>query len=42
MDLEGVMQIEILEKAKYCVIYIYCETYKMKQMNKWNKTETDS
>ena len=23
MDLEGVMRIEMLEKAKYCVIYIY-------------------
>ena len=22
MDLEGVVQIEMLEKAKYCVIYI--------------------
>ena len=43
-DLEGIMLGEIsqTEKDKHCMISLICGTYKTKQMNKHNKTETES
>ena len=44
MDLEGIMLSEIsqIEKDKYHMISLLCGILKTKQINKHNKTETDS
>ena len=44
MDIEGIILNEVsqTEKDKYCMFYLYAESEKQNQMNKHNKTETDS
>ena len=44
MDLEGIMLSETsqTEKDKYCTTSLMCGVQKIKQMNVYNKPETDS
>ena len=44
MDLEGIVLSEIsqTEKDKYCMFSLICRIWKLKQINEYNKTETDS
>ena len=44
MDLEGFMLSDITqtEKDKYCILSLICGIQKIKQMNDYNKRETDS
>ena len=44
LDLEGIMLSEIswAERDKYYMLSLICGISKMKQVNEYNKTETDS
>ena len=42
MDLKGIMLSEIRQKKKILCFHLYVEFKKIKEMNGYNKTETDS